>query len=364
MLEFKMPRVEGMFGFLFLVLFGVMVVQSGILNAGYFITDRVFNPPKCKTGNCGKLIVQILDPVTKKPVNENFEIFVAKCSKKYFSPQSADYDYISDNKGKFEFKIDAGKWCLAFIPCSEESKYAGEPFRIPKDKGIVVNIKKGMITKYFYAAKLGGDIKVLFVNEKGKRIKLKDFFQTDEHDDICFSISNDNFTNERSGATLCFGPEDFDSDKKLSNYVFFNLPKGNYDCIMDFSRMKYGNYVSQYMENVKVKGGETTIVKVELSKRTGVKGKVYDKNGKPVKGVKIWIENKYYEKEGSGFIIMARIYTDENGYYEIYGLKRLPEPYKMDFFYKKNGKKYLKIIKINPVEGKVIIKNMKLDFER
>jgi len=346
--------------FILVFLFYIIIIQSNIIIAGYYRYDRVFNPPKCKTGNCGKLIIQLLDPITKNPINEKFKVFITEYHNKYNSFQGSYYDYISDNNGRFEFKIDEGKWCLAFMPCSEESKYAGEPFYIPREKGIVVNVEKGKITKYYHMVKPGGDIRVVFVNEKGERVKLNDFFKTDEHDWICFSISNENFTDENSDATLCFLPEHFDSDKKLSNYVFFNLPEGNYDCLMDFSRMKYGNYVSQYIENVKVNGGKTTIIKVELSKRTGIKGKVYDENGKPIKGVKIWISNKYYEKKGSEFIIEAKTYTDENGYYEIFGLKRLPIPYKISYHYEEKNKEGFKTIKINPVEGKVIIKNIKL----
>ena len=350
-------------------MFNLMASKRAVNEEDIYISQlaRVFHPPKCIRGNCGKVIGQIVDYKTGKPVGEKFAIYVALCGiEKVSGIMGIIFDGQTDKDGRFSFEIDEGKYCFYYYPLRYDSKYGAE---LPKRYGYESDefeVYKGKITKLIRVARLGGDIKVKFVDERGRKVKFKEFFKLGNREEgpVCLRLYNDQYSDKvKSNLVMCDSTERFDNGGRFSNYMFFNLPPGTYDGMMEFYGMEHGrNYASQFIEGIKVEGGKVTTIEVELSRRTGVKGRVTDMKGKPLEDVKCVIYNDYYEKKRPGFIIIAKAYTDNEGNYELYGFKELDNPYKAVFYYEKNGKKYNKSFKLKIIEGKVLKRDIRFDI--
>ncbi len=348
----------------------VLLIFSLIIISFYINAQMEVHPmgiPPCKGENCGKVVGWIIDYNTKLPVEEKFHIGLVDCDRKdVFGYTYAKAAMDTDNRGYFSFTFPEGNYCFIVMPFSKNSKYCGDPYPGytlgPKQH---IKIRRRQITKIKKVVKLGGWIKLKFVDSNGINVDIKTIFPTDLT--IYFKVRSKWITPVYENA--------YDLDKMAQGYFLdkaaYNLTPGIYDGIVHFGYPSKFNmvYGSQIIEGIEVEAGKTTealVVVDMLNKKTGIKGKIADENGNPLKeaSVQLFSETSHISMDygDSYFLIEARCDTNARGFYKIIGLDSSYR-YELRIYYKRNDGSWVHKV-INSIElreGLAIERNIVLN---
>ena len=268
--------------------------------------------------NAGKLIGQIIDPITRQPVNEKFYISIFTYNNEgrlLIYPikintggyaDDIDSSLQTDKMGNFSALFLKGIYNISIAPVNTISKYCEEPlFEKNREKysekyDFQINIDSGKITRIARKATLGGKAKILLVDPNGNLIDPRTDFWNNPS--IKISMFSD--------VTFRSGKVEMEAGEHVVTNLFPETYKLNAD-IQGFGQTKIR------MDNIAINAEETTIVKVELNPfdNTGVEGYVFDKNGVPVPraGVAFAPVNPTDK-------LFIDIWTDSNGYFKLNGM--------------------------------------------
>jgi len=361
-----------------IVLLGLIFILITVLHSA--LQQDHFNPFKeCEGSECGKVVGQILDPNTKKPVKERFKVYFLDCrEKRRFELYLNEFDYwavISDENGHFSMKLEEGKYCIMIDPISFESKYAKDPLPGCSEKDYKINVKRGKITEVKKVAHYGGKITLKFVNKIGNSVNLKKVFCDDTSDDTSIDI---NLKANNITPIYCFSFNRQDDFFKGEVYEIKEgikrLFPGTYKGIVNFDTCKsdfdYGSYV---IPEIIVKEGEETVVPVEVDpeeNKTGIEFEVTNKNGKHLENVSIKITGLDEEVFKKGMLYKrhfknrGRCFTNDNGICKIINL---PQNILYDAIieYEKENNKWIKkeIKNVELIKDKIIKKRIILETE-
>jgi len=287
----KMFKFLFSFRFLFVVLVGVMVFNTILFSKLY---KRKMEDPfeECKGSACGKVVGVIVDPVSKKPVHEKFQVYFCDCGI-IVDPLSGfgpDYKVTkTDEDGKFSFMLKPGRYCLFTIPeklfeiepkttsGAEEfidikpetiSDYAMDPYPGLSEKKFEIKVEQGKITYIKKEAVYGGRISLKFVNKEGKSVDLKKVFCKDAVIRICLFNYNINigfWPDEFNNVIYKLIEDKTEGVKGIRNYLTSIYP-GNYSVRVyveecDTQRYSYAPYI---IDNVKIEGGKESVIKLNI----------------------------------------------------------------------------------------------------
>ncbi len=290
MLKINLSRTSGKvfsllfnFKFLFVVLFGVVIV-SLLSSVSYAKTY-------------GRLRVKVVMKDTGKPVKGlGVTVFCIENNKEYHAKTNekgiAVFEKLIPRKGKWDYEVFAGLInikgsILAYVP----ERYRNY-VKIEEGKEVYIEIK--MI--------LGGVLtgRLLIKEEDGSIKPLAERFI------YCVGENTGSMLHEtkKDGKFWCIGNE------------------GEYFITLDRDFIRKGIYYFKYFATrVKVKSGEIKdlgdIIAYDFTDKTGIEGYVYSKEtGKPIEGAHIVISKKVERVKGSIVKLdFIKIGTDKNGYY-------------------------------------------------
>jgi hypothetical protein len=277
--------------------------------------------------NYGFLRGKIIDEDTGKPVNEKFFVSINNLNYTFLSHFGTE----TDVNGFFKCKWYPGTYLLYFFPRSHISKYCWDknPRRFPGEKNIV-KIERGKITEIVKKATLAGRLKLLMVSKDGSRINPKIIFG--EKIDCNVHIVGDSLIDNTNGEFFTEG-DDFNDGEILVHSLCPDI----YTLDVAFDGM---GIPSISLEGIVIEKNSTTEVevKIDFDDPTGVEGVIYYESGGSIDNVEVGIGGPI----GSSDSISASVYTDQNGYYKIVGLKE--GTYDMTFLKKIKDSLFLRIL--------------------
>ena len=135
--------------------------------------------PSINRDTFGKVIGQIIDPETGKPVNEKFRV----CIFNWYRAE-IDYDlrkdcsFYSDDKGHINLDLPPATYGFLFNPQKQDTKYAVmyHPFyyKMPQAYkemfSCKIKVETGQITRFVKKAIIGGALKVTLVDLAGNPV--------------------------------------------------------------------------------------------------------------------------------------------------------------------------------------------------
>jgi hypothetical protein len=285
--------------------------------------------------NYGILRGKIIDEDSGKLVNEKF----------FVSINDPNYNLLSrfgtetDENGFFKCKWKTGTYLLYFFPRSRTSKYCWDknPIFFPGEKNII-KIGKGKITEIVKKAKLAGKLKLLMVSKEGDKINPQIIFG--EKIDCNARIQGESLIDNTSGEFFTDG-DDFNDGEMLVHSLCPDI----YTLDVTFDGMGIG---SIFLEGIVIEKNSTTEVKVkiDLDDPTGIQGDIYYESGELLENVEVSIGGPIESSES----ITASVYTDQNGYYKIVGLKE-------GTYYVTFMKEIKRLVFLNISPRKVYVKN-------
>jgi len=285
--------------------------------------------------NYGFLRGKIIDEDTGKPVNEKFFVSINNLNYTFLSHFGTE----TDVNGFFKCKWYPGTYLLYFFPRSHISKYCWDknPRRFPGERNIV-KIEKGKITEIIKKATLAGRLKLLMISKEGDRINPKIIFG--EKIDCGVRIVGDSLIDNISGEFFTEG-DDFNDGEILVHSLCPDI----YNVKVIFDGM---GIPSISLEGIVIKKNSTTEVevKIDLDDPTGVEGVIYYESGESIDNVEVGIGGPIENSDS----ISASVYTDQNGYYKIIGLKE-------GTYYVTFMKEIKRLVFLNISPRKVYIKN-------
>jgi hypothetical protein len=256
--------------------------------------------------NYGILRGKIIDEDTEKPVNEKFFVSINDPNYTLLSRFGTE----SDGNGFFKCKWKPGTYLLYFFPRSHTSKYCWDknPRFFPGERNIIT-IEKGKITEIIKKATLAGRLKLLMVSTEGDKINPQIIFGGKI--DCNARIQGESLIDNTSGEFFTEG-DDFNDGEMLVH----SLCPDKYTIEVTFDGMGIG---STLLKDIVIEKNSTTEVKVtiDLDDPTGVQGVIYFESGESIENVEVSIGGPIENSES----ISASVYTDQNGYYKIVGLK-------------------------------------------
>lgn len=302
-----------------------MLILIGICSSGILLClDQQDNDPLLNRDSFGKVIGQIIDPETGKPVNEKFRVCIYNW---YY--REGDYErykdcrFYTDENGYINFDAPPGTYGLLFYPQNPDSKYvdSSHPFyeKMPdaykKMFRCVIKVETGKITRFVSKAIIGGALKVTLVDLAGNPVDPAVAFPGRK-----FSIWGEfkNYNLEPGSPTY---------HVELENGKFFRkglFPDNSWELDLKFTGIGYGVF---HQENIVIKANEIAKINVVIDTNdiTGVEGKIIDELGNPQKKVEICFFQKDESIEGS-----FSCFTDSNGHFMMTGM---PEGfYKVEIF--------------------------------
>ena len=288
--------------------------------------------------NWGKVIGQIVDAQSMKPVQESLglEVYDVNDSRgEMLFSSGAGTSFKSDSQGVFERRMAPGKYFLLLVPLKEESEYCvdANPFNFT-ELYCEFTVHPGKITRVFKKAYKGGNIKFNLVDEKGNLLN------PDNYEDNWIGYGLYIQTNDgRLSDSIFEGPNTSNFPKTKFEGRFLQLYPGIYHINFEFEGMGYG---SKVIRDIVVKPKETVEIKIQLdqSDQTGVQGRVVDQKNQPIKDVKV--SAKFLNIDDERFAQSAQVYTDSMGRYRIIGLNE--GSFKIYYFLPKQ---------FNPIRAKV-----------
>jgi hypothetical protein len=304
-----------------LVILGLSIVGADVLKGAPQETGN--------KDNYGKVIGQIIDPETEKPVNEEFGVcFFNWNYKEYNYRYKKDCTFSTDEKGYIATDVPPGTYGLLFYSKEANSKYSDffHPFyeKMPEKYkemfSCPIKVEKGKITKFVKKAIVGGTIKITLVDLTGNPVDP----------DVAFPGRLINIDGYFENYILAPGSHHFNFRLKggqVTKTGFF--PDTSWEMELEFHGIGYGKITKK---NIVIKANEVTeiTVAIDLNNITGVEGKIMDELGNPIKNVRINFYQKDQSIEGD-----FECFADSNGHFHITGM---PEGfYKIEIF---DGHKY------------------------
>jgi hypothetical protein len=255
--------------------------------------------------NYGKVIGNIVDAKTGKPVNEFFYISIFECSNAA-SPKDLGY-FKTDKRGYFEQILNPGIYNLEFCPESFNSLYEMDPAitRIPIKQ--TITIKKGQITKFIKKAEYGAWLLVRFLDQNNNPLNMQNFLG--KNGDIDIFVMNEVYDYVRTPDKRFISKKD-NADLNDGEYLIRCLYPQKIELLIKFGCGGYGSLMSEEME---IERGQTNemIIVIDTNDHTGVEGIIVDELNRPIKNVRVGVSGQN----------SACVGTDDNGYYKIVGLK-------------------------------------------
>jgi hypothetical protein len=261
----------------------------------------------------GRIIGHIVDEETYEPVREKFLVYLySEEDTSYADITREDNMICTDNNGNFSVMWKPGEYYLYAITESESSRHCDDPHPLYYTGNLTfVKVNKGEVTRIGKEAHLAGQIKIILVDPKGAKIIPKNIFGE-------YVYIQDKMENS-------FIEDSFDNyDRWIGDLIEGEMIKPmlypeKYHLELYFKWMGYG---SVKVENIQVERNKTVQVKVavDLNDKTGVEGCVSDQFNFPLQSVEVELLQRHPDIK-NGHRQQASIYTDQNGYYRIIGLK-------------------------------------------
>ena len=287
-------------------IFVLLIIVLGMIGSKPALTQQQ-EDEHWDRDNFGKVVIQVIDAITSKPVNEIFRVNffdplkVSKLREDPFDTSSLVWYGKTNTKGHLTAKLKPGNYYLQFIPESSESKYEYEPSPLLSDRNRqTVFVENQKITEVFKKIYYGGKLKIILVDPDGNKINPREIFSPDAK--IKLDIDSDYFD---------FGILPFDSlttfdltegkdDLNDGEMVIGRLYPGKYHISIDFGT---SGYKYKEMDNIQVLRNQTTTAEVivDIYNKTGIEGYITDQNGTPLKDFYVRIDNAVAKTNQSGF---------------------------------------------------------------
>jgi len=255
--------------------------------------------------NFGKVIIQIVDQDTLKPVNEEFNIELYD-SKKNIYPANLIETKTTDKNGRLTLELVPYIYYLQFYPTRGDSKYCVSPYPylIKDEDRPAIKVEPGKITYFQKKVTAGGILKIYTADMNNVRFNPKDKFKQK------FQINT--FTNSND---LYIGVNEGQDDLNDGELTIKKLHPGVYWIRVKFRGLGYidveKNDITVYKEKI-----TEVIINVNLADNTGIEGVLTDANGTPIDNGDLTFSPRDREKIGQGFVAI----TDSNGYYKLSGM--------------------------------------------
>jgi hypothetical protein len=276
--------------------------------------DQYENDPLLDRDSFGKVIGQIIDPETEKPVNEKFRICIFNWYYREFDHERyKDCNFYTDEKGCITMDLPPATYGLLFYPKNPDSKYTGayHPFyyKMPEEYkeifSCVIKVETGKITRFVRKAIIGGDLKVNLVDLSGNPVDPA----------VAFPGRSVTIWGEFQSYNLTPGSPSYHIE--LENGKFSQkgiFPDTSWELFLRFYGIGYGVFRKK---DIVIKPKEVTEINVAIDPNdiTGVEGKVFDELGNPQKKVRISFFQKDESVEGD-----FDYYTDDNGHFIMTGM--------------------------------------------
>jgi hypothetical protein len=292
-----------------------MVILIGICSSEILLSlDQYENDPLLDRDSFGKVIGQIIDPETGKPVNERFLVCIFN-----WHYREGDYEryedcnFNTDEKGCITMNLPPATYGLLFYPQNPDSKYSGtyHPFyyKMPEAYkemfSCVIKVETGKITRFVRKAIIGGSLKVTLVDLAGNPVDLA----------VAFPGRSVSTHGEIINYNLSPGSTSF--SLSLDNGKFFIkgiFPDNSWELYLRFYGIGYGVFREK---DIVIKAKEATEINVAIDPNdiTGIEGKIVDELGIPQKKVEICFFQKDESIEGS-----FSCFTDSNGHFIMTGM--------------------------------------------
>lgn len=255
--------------------------------------------------NFGKLIMQIIDPVTGKPVNEVFKVILYD-SRNSGYPSNTIQTEETDNNGKIILKLMPYPYYFQIYPKSDQSNYSYSPypFNLNIEERPLIKTEPGKITYLQKKATIAGSIHILLYDKNNNRINPAEIIK--QKHEIVTTIASDFYINDHSGW----------DDLNDGELIAEGLYPGKYWIRVKFEGLGFPRIKR---ENIQVESGKQTIVNINLDvdDNTGVEGKVVDASGISMEGVIVTFSDVNQKKILSH---SYNAYTDKSGYYKLIGM--------------------------------------------
>ena len=293
----------------------LMVILMGICFSGILLCpDQQDNEIYLNRDNFGKVIGQIIDPETNKPVNEKFRVCIYNW---YY--REGDYErykdcnFFTDEKGWITMDLPPVTYGLLFYSQEPNSKYSCtyNPIyeKMPEEYkemfSCVIKVETGKITRFVSKAIIGGALKVTLVDLAGNPVDPAVAFPGRSVSTLGY-ILNYNLVPGSPSRSL-----------KLENGKFFKkgfFPDNSWEVHLIFFGIGYGVFEKK---DIVIKANEVTEITFAIDPNdiTGVEGKIVDELGNPQKKVRISFFQKDESIEGD-----FSCFTDSNGHFMMTGM--------------------------------------------
>lgn len=251
----------------------------------------------------GRLICQIIDPDTGKPVNERFVLELRQWNN--WKNNDWSNNIYSNSKGEIDVYYAPGEYVAVLAPYSSESKYA--PYFFPFYEGLkreyrelctlYIKIEKGKITKVFRHTIRGGGVRVKIIDQNGVPVDRKRLGK-----DVKIEMKLVN----QMDMELLYSNIKCETDELVLRGIFPELYRISFE-IMGV------RCLSLELGCVLIKRNEVVdlVAKVQLEENTGIYGVLRDQRGNILSNAKVHLIP--YEAIGCSYDIQ----TDEWGRFGI-----------------------------------------------
>lgn len=308
------------------------------------VISSTFLPAQSDNDNFGKIVGQIFEANTGKPVHENFVVTFFKFSQNIQSQRPIFFN--SDINGNFSGELEVGRYYIIISPVSRDSIYCFEPNLLELVKNEdefsninFVDIRKGQITKLIKTAKLGGKIILTLVDENGNEFDPRTKYY--ENIRIRCSMNSDGVLEDAPIESLGDSLRD---GKSTIGTLYPALYKFN----MSFDLIGYGDLDFE----LNAKSGQVVEKKIiiDMTNQTGIEGIISDENGQPIENAVV--------KAGT-----AATLTNQSGYYKLLNIKTGKKRLKAEFE-KEDGLFFLTKKEVLIQEGIIAVKNITINLNK
>jgi hypothetical protein len=253
----------------------------------------------------GKIVIQVVDITTGKPVNEVFTVNFFN-SLEPNNNSSLEWFEKTNDKGHLVTKLKPGMYYMQFLPESSLSNYELEPSPILSDENMqIVTVESHKITEVLKKANYGGKLKIVLVDPEGRKINPDvDFFT---NAGVRASLYSKGvlglLQNEHKSVSSLTGVKNDLSDGEA---LVGRLYPGTYNIKVGFGFL---GIKGQEIKGIQIFRNQTTTceVVINIDTSTGIEGYIKDQNGTPLFDLRVKIND-------------AKTRTDKNGYYRILGM--------------------------------------------
>ncbi len=278
-----------------------------------FILDMLF-AQEWENYDRGKVRGWIIDPETKKPVNQVFKIEFSDAAKPGYLEHKFRTGAMTDASGYFETYLHPLTYLMKASPSGFSNKYCIEPHPQENENfKFLVNVEKGKVIEIKKTATIGGRIKAKIIDLNGNCVNLQERFKGIK---LSPRVSVAGSYTTLSGVVIGSRDDDLLDGEMITIPIF----PDKYTARLEMIGL---GYTGLEVEDIQVEKGDTTVVefKIDPNDSTGLEGRIFDKAGNIIKNKKISLL-KYDPYEGT-----FTCYSNDDGYYCIRGL--LPGKYKI-----------------------------------